>query len=230
MIGYRTNLLNKFIFFSILFSISISDVSAFMDTEKKITKNASKIKKNKFKSEDFKIEGLALYNNAIDKFSKKTLESAEFYDDGIFYTRDIVKDDFEKYYAIQVTHKKNDIKKYKIYAITGAIKYGERGIPYKHSFKECTSDYNDIITSFDLEFSQFKVKTSNKISNFLTQKKRLQTVYEMGDGGTIMIGCVIWRNYYKKKKKWFDSLKVSILSKEVTTYLIKEYGKDALYD
>lgn len=220
-------LINKLVVFLLvpIFCLAFSD----QITGDKITR-AKKLNENSKSVLDFKIEGISIYDDAINYFSKKTIIGYNQYDEASAYTTYDILGDFKKYYGIQITAKKNDKKNFKIYGISGAIIYGQQGIPNSENFKKCEQDYNSILKVFDNEFSKYKIGTFDEHGDNKGIKRRLKTIYEFDDESMIFLFCVIHGDKKKKKENLWDSMRVSLMSKEVVKTIKKKYGKNALYN
>ena len=86
---------------------------------------------------DFQIEEMSIGDNLLTHVNLKIIKNSRkyTYKSNKFYSMDLILDKFNTYYAVQV-HLKKDDKKYQIYGLSGAIKFGKAGIYYPKSKDE----------------------------------------------------------------------------------------------
>ena len=112
---------------------------------------------------DFEIEGMSVGDSLLDYFSKEDIKEARKYKykSDNFYSLDIFDDQSALFDAFQFHLKKEDYK-YIIHGVSGAIIYGEVGIYYPKSEKECKKQKKIIEKDIDSIFSNAKKRETEK--------------------------------------------------------------------
>ena len=108
---------------------------------------------------DFQIEGMSIGDSLLDYFSEEDIKEARKYKykSDNFYSLDIFDVQSALFDAFQFHLKKEDYK-YIIHGVSGAIIYGEVGIYYPKSEKECKKQMKIIEKDIDSIFSNAKKK------------------------------------------------------------------------
>ena len=176
---------------------------------------------------DFQIEGMSIGDNLLTHINLKTIKDSRkyTYNSNKFYSMDLIHDKFNTYYAVQV-HLKKDDKKYQIYGLSGAIKFGKPGIYYPKSKNECKKKMHTIENTIDKMFSDADKDVSGEYSNEDYDPKAIKNdIYYSLDTGEVYLQCVTYSKKFKKKEYLFDNLRVSILTKEFDYWLSNEAYK-----
>tara|TARA_B100000941_G_C28293116_1_gene442554 strand:- start:46 stop:624 length:579 start_codon:yes stop_codon:yes gene_type:complete len=159
---------------------------------------------------EFQIEGISLYDSALNHFSKTKIENSPkvTYRDKSYTTAAIRSSKFKTYQSIQITYKTND-KKFIIKDIAG-----DKYIDYK----KCMEELKKINSEFDKLFPDAK---KDKLETYThpidkTRKSKISDIYwNFENGDLIVLSCYDWSSQIKKQKKWEDQLRIAIGSKEV---------------
>ena len=106
---------------------------------------------------DFQIEGMSIGDSLLDYFSEEEIKEARKYKykSDNFYSLDIFDVQSALFDAFQFHLKKEDYK-YIIHGVSGAIIYGEVGIYYPQSEKECKKQMKVVEKDIDSIFSNAK--------------------------------------------------------------------------
>lgn len=163
---------------------------------------------------ELQIEGISIGDSLLEFVKKqKILSSRKYtYADDEFYSLDIWDDSFKDYPVIQFHLKKGD-KNYKVYGVSGALIFGETGVYYPQSEKECAEKKNIVESDIDKLF----INASKDSNNFIGQADydpeaiRQDTYYRL-DNGEVWLQCVTWGKKAKKKHNIMDNLRITILS------------------
>jgi hypothetical protein len=173
---------------------------------------------------DFQIEGMSIGDNLLTHINIKTIKNSRkyTYNSNKFYSMDLILDKFNTYYAVQV-HLKKDDKKYQIYGLSGAIKFGKAGIYYPKSKDECKKQMHTIENTIDEMFSDADKDVIGEYNNESYDPKAIKNdIYYSLDSGEVFLQCVTYSKKFKKKEYLFDNLRVSILTKEFDYWLSNE--------
>ena len=173
---------------------------------------------------DFQIEGMSVEDSLLMHINLKTIKNSRkyTYNSNKFYSMDLILDKFNTYYAVQV-HLKKDDKKYQIYGLSGAIKFGKPGIYYPKSKDECKKQIHTIESTIDKMFSEADKYASGEYSDEDYDPKAIKNdIYYSLDTGEVYLQCVTYSKKFKKKEYLFDNLRVSILTKEFDYWLSNE--------
>ena len=163
---------------------------------------------------ELEIEGISIGDSLLEFVNKqKILSSRKYtYADDEFYSLDIWDDSFKDYPVIQFHLKKGD-KNYEIHGVSGALIFGETGVYYPQSEKECAEKKNTVERDIDKLFINAS-KDSNKFigqADYDHEAIRQDTYYRL-DNGEVWLQCVTWGKKAKKKHNIMDNLRITILS------------------
>ena len=163
---------------------------------------------------ELEIEGISTGDSLLEFVDKeKILSSRKYtYADDEFYSLDVWDDSFKDYPVIQFHLKKGD-KNYQIYGLSGALIFGEAGVYYPQSEKECAEQKNTVEKDIDKLFMDAP-KNSNKFvgqSDYDPESIRQETYYTL-DNGEVWLQCVTWGKKAKKKHNIMDNLRITILT------------------
>ena len=163
---------------------------------------------------ELEIEGISIGDSLLKFVDKQTILSSRKYTyaDDEFYSLDIWDDSFKDYPVIQF-HLKKDDKNYIIHGLSGALIFGETGIYYPKSEKECAEKKNIVERDIDKLFINTP-KDSNKFigqSDYDPEAIRQDTYYSL-ENGEVWLQCVTWGKKAKKKHNIMDNLRITILT------------------
>ena len=159
---------------------------------------------------DFQIEGISLYDSALQHFSKTKIENSGkvAYRDKSYTTAAITSSKFETYQSIQITYKTND-KKFIIKDIAG-----DKYIDYKkcmEQLKKTNSEFDELFPNAKKDNLQTYTHPIDKSGN-----SKISDIYwSFKNGDLIVLSCYDWSSQIKKQKNWEDQLRIAIGSKEV---------------
>ncbi len=163
---------------------------------------------------EFEIEGISIGDSLLKFVNKETILSSRKYTyaDEEFYSLDIWDDSFKDYQAIQF-HLKKDDKDFEIYGLSGALVFGETGVYYPQSKKECADKKNMVERDIDKLFVNVPKDSNNFVGqgDYDPEAIRQETYYTL-DNGEVWLQCVTWGKKAKKKHNIMDNLRITILS------------------
>lgn len=173
---------------------------------------------------DFEIEGMSIGDSLLDYVNKRTINTSRMYEykDDKFYTIDLILDNFENYYAVQIHLKKND-QKFQIYGIGGAIKFGDPGKYFPQSIKECKNQMNIIERDIDKIFVNADKQSAQAIGQGDYDPEAVRDeIYYTIENGHIYLQCVTWGKLTKEKDYLFDNLRLTLLSLKFYNWIENE--------
>ena len=165
---------------------------------------------------DFEIEGMSIGDSALKILSKEELEEYKIhgfvYEDKRFYaTKSISLNNFQIYDSIQFHIKAKD-SNYTIYSITGKI-------IYKDNYEGCVLELENILPDLKQTFPNAKVQDGGVEiwKNYNNQEIKTKSYFlQLSSGDEIALECY---DQPKERIYNFDSLKISIDSKEFVEFL-----------
>jgi hypothetical protein len=166
---------------------------------------------------DFQIEGMSLYDDALEYFSKKQIIKNEenFYKNKKYTTATLTSSNFKKYQDVQISYNTKS-KNYKLLDISGIV-----DMDYKRCLKEIKSIAQDFNKMFlNTKYEKLYEFTHN--SDNSGESKVSDMYWEFNDGDKILLACYNWNNKYGKKNGYVDELRVTISSKEFDNFLTNE--------
>ena len=166
---------------------------------------------------DFEIEGMGLYESALNFFSLAKIKDNEedYYNNKTFKTATIYARNFEVYQDVQISYKTND-KSYKLYDISGIV---------DKEYDSCLKEIKSISKEFDEMFPNTKFEklyTFEHNSDPSGESKISDMYWEFNNGDKILLACYYWNTPYGEKKGYVDEMRVTISSKEFDTFLLNE--------
>ena len=166
---------------------------------------------------DFQIEGMSLYDYALEYFLKKKIIDNEddFYKNKKYTTATIASSSFNKYQDVQISYRTKD-KNYKLLDISGIVDM---------SYKRCLKEIKSISSDFDKMFSNTKYEKLYEFSHSSDksgESKISDMFWEFNNGDKILLACYNWNTKFGKKNGYVDELRVTISSKEFDNFLINE--------
>ena len=166
---------------------------------------------------DFQIEGMSLYDDALEYFSKKKIikNEEDYYKNKKYTTATIASSSFKKYQDVQISYKTKD-KNYKLLDISGIVDM---------SYKRCLKELKLISRDFNKLFSNTKYEKLYEFSHSgdkSGETKISDMFWKFSNGDKILLACYNWNTKYGKKKGYVDELRVTISSKEFDEFLINE--------
>ena len=166
---------------------------------------------------DFEIEGMSLYDSALDYFSLSEIEDSKrnFYINKKYTTSSLKSDKFQIYSEIQISYRSDD-KSFKMLDINGIV---------KKNYEECMKE----IETTSLEFDQiFKEATQDKLLTYshnsdISKESKVSDIYWRFDNGDlIVLACYNWDTKYGKENNYNSEIRVTIGSKEFDAFLVEE--------
>ncbi len=173
---------------------------------------------------EFEIEGMSIGDSLLNYVNKTTINTSRMYEynDDKFYTIDLILDNFENYYAVQIHLKKND-QKFKIYGIGGAIKFGEPGKYFPESIEQCKNQMNIIERDIDKIFIDADKQSAQAVGQGDYDPEAVRDeIYYTIKNGHIYLQCVTWGKSTKEKDYLFDNLRLTLLSLEFYDWIENE--------
>ena len=164
---------------------------------------------------DFQIEGMSLYDSALDYFSKSkiTASEADYYPNKKYTTATINSSKFKKYQDVQISYKTNDTK-FILLDINGIV---------DKNYKECLKEIKSIAKDFDDMFSNTRKRDLETYSHWQDksgESKISDMLWKFSNGDLIVLACYNWNTKFGKKNKFVDELRITIGSKEFDAFLI----------
>ena len=164
---------------------------------------------------DFQIEGMSLYDSALDYFSKSKIKNSEedYYEDKKYTTATITSSKFEVYQQVQITYKSND-NKFVLIDINGII---------DKNYQDCLKEIEIIAKDFEKMFPNTKksdLYTFPHWQDKSEESKVSDMLWTFSNGDLIVLACYNWNSAFGKKNRYVDELRISIGSKEFDDYLI----------
>ena len=164
---------------------------------------------------DFQIEGMSLYDSALDYFSKSKIKNSEedYYDDKTYTTSTITSSKFDVYQQVQITYKSND-NKFLLLDINGII---------DKNYQDCLKEIEIIAKDFQKMFPNSKKSDLYTFSHWQDKSgdsKVSDMLWTFRNGDLIILACYNWDTAFGKKNGYIDELRISIGSKEFDDYLI----------
>jgi len=166
---------------------------------------------------DFEIEGMSLYDDALEYFSKKQIIKNEenFYKNKKYTTATLTSSNFKKYQDVQISYNTKS-KNYKLLDISGIV-----DMDYNRCLKEIKSIAQDFNKMFlNTKYEKLYEFTHN--SDKSGESKVSDMYWEFNDGDKILLACYNWNTKYGKKNGYVDELRVTISSKEFDNFLTNE--------
>ena len=165
---------------------------------------------------DFQIEGMSIGDSALKILSKEKLEKykidgAIYEDKRFFVTKAISLNNFQIYDSIELHLKVKD-SNYIIYSISGKI-------IYKDNYEGCVLELENILPDLKQTFPNAKVQDLGVDiwKNYNNQEIKTKSYFlQLPSGDEIALECY---DQPKERTYNFDSLKISIDSKEFVEFL-----------
>jgi hypothetical protein len=166
---------------------------------------------------DFQIEGMSLYDDALEYFSKKQIIKNEenFYKNKKYTTATLTSSNFKKYQDVQISYNTKS-KNYKLLDISGIVDM---------DYKRCLKEIKSIAQDFNKMFSNTKYEKLYEFthnSDKSGESKVSDMYWEFNNGDKILLACYNWNTKYGKKNSYVDELRVTISSKEFDNFLTNE--------
>ena len=166
---------------------------------------------------DFEIEGMSLYESALNFFSQSEIKDNEenYYNNKTFKTATMSSRKFDLYEDVQISYKTND-KEYLLYDISGIV---------DKNYNSCLKEIVKISEDFNQMFSKTKFKelyTFKHNSDPSGESEVSDMYWEFKNGDKILLACYNWDTSFGKKKGYVDEMRITISSKEFDTFLLNE--------
>ena len=160
---------------------------------------------------DFKIEGMAIGDSALDYFSEDQIKNNKrnYYNNDEFFPSELeYLPSFKIYDAIQIAYKSED-KHYKLHGVSGFIDFPK-------NIKDCSEKTKEIIKDVSELFPDTKKEKYKKKHEGDPSGKSIvtKTIFKL-DSGSIEIECNDW----SKQIGYLDTLRVSIKTREFNIWL-----------
>lgn len=163
---------------------------------------------------DFQIEGISLYDSALDYFSKKEIEEnkVDWYRNKKFSTTSIFNHPtFKKYEELQISFKTND-KNYTIVDLSGIV---------GKNFNDCMKDLDKVENDLDSMFEGTKKREREKYSHPVdpsNNSKIVDVYWKFNNGDLVLAACYDW-SQKGKFLDYKDDFRVTISNKEFDIFL-----------
>ena len=169
---------------------------------------------------DFQIEGMSLYESALNYFSKSKIKKSEenFYKNKKYTTATINSPKFTTYQDVQISYKIND-NSFMLMDISGMI---------DKKYNLCLEEIKKISKDFDEMFPNTKFEKLYEYPHTYDktgESKISDMFWEFENGDKILLACYNWNSKLGKKKGYKDEMRVTISSKDFDHFLIYEAYK-----
>ena len=176
---------------------------------------------------DFQIEGMSIGDRLLDHIDINTINNSrkyEYYSDK-FFTIDLFLNDFKQYDAVQI-HLKSKDNNYIIYGIGGAITYGEPGVFFPNSENLCKKQMMIIENDIEKIFNNPNKRSISTVGqgDYDPKVKRHETYYTFNTGN-VYLQCATWGRKTKKREFVYDSLRLTIINSEFSSWIDTEAYK-----
>jgi len=170
--------------------------------------------------QDFQIEGMSLYDSALDHLTEEKLEALEkyVYENKKFiavvvYSEDVSKKSFEIYDAVQLVYKLDSKKIHSLEGFILHIDNIEDCYPKKDEIVlELKNLFGNTVKVWNEDNVTYKVDKSGKSKFFATN-------LDFTEGGGARVLCYDFGKEIQKINNWTDKLTVIINSKEFDKYI-----------
>ncbi len=161
---------------------------------------------------DFEIEGMSIGDSLLDYYSEKkiTKNIRNWYRKKEVIGVEIIEKK-GPYDSIQIHFKKDD-KNYKIIGVAGLVFYR------KNNINDCYEKQKIITDELKQVFPKTRLKYGKRKSHFSDKSGKSKTTtntFYLSNKGEIDVACYDWT----KKMKWWDNLRVVILSSELKNFV-----------
>ena len=168
---------------------------------------------------EFEIEGISLYESALNHFSIKELKEdrVDNYTSNKYTTSNIY-DGLDMYDYIQISYKTND-RKYIIQDISAA-----KNIKYKECLSQLDQVESDISSIYE---NSSKISNDGKLTydhpvDKSGQSKVTDIAWYFDTGDVIVAQCYNWQSKFGKKNNFKDSLTIGISNKDIDRWFSNE--------
>jgi len=171
---------------------------------------------------DFQVEEISVGDSLLKHFSRDEIEKSKqeisYYSEKKFGVLTFYKNSLKEYDAVSVTVKPGD-PNYKIYSISGRIRYDNK-------LSECKNKMKIILKDISKILNNAKYQKENHPHHADTSGKSLTHGYVFYlERGAIDLYCVDWSREYESKSKSVDFLSLVIHSQEMREFLVKMFNK-----
>ena len=148
---------------------------------------------------DFQIEGMSLYDSALDYFSKSKIKNSveDYYEDKKYTTSTITSSKFEIYQQVQITYKSND-NNFVLIDINGII---------DKNYQDCLKEIEIIAKDFEKMFPNSKKSDLYTFSHWQDksgESKVSDMLWTFSNGDLIILACYNWNTAFGKKNGYAD--------------------------
>ena len=174
-------------------------------------------------SREFQISGMSLKESLLNHYNKNEINKTKYYAYKLkdYYSVSLQKRD-DLYDDVQVNIKEND-EKFIIESIEGAMDI--------ENLSECIKKKENIEKEIMGQFPNLKFSIGKLISHPFDPTGSSKTITtdlffkrSFRDGAAIRIMCTDWSKNIEKKKRWSDSFRVIINSKNFNNFINKNYN------
>ncbi len=170
---------------------------------------------------EFQIEGMSLGDSLLDYYSEKEIKKARIkewsYKDKTYTPLSFHKK-LKTYNSVQVNYKTQD-DDFTIESISGIR-------DYKKNIEGCYKKKDEVVDELTGFFEDAKKKDYGT-DKHLYDKSGETTVTAVGfifkSGAEALIQCTDWSKKITRKKKWYDTLRISISTKDYLDFLEYAY-------
>ena len=143
---------------------------------------------------DFEIEGMSLYESALNHFSKSFIKNNEedYYKDNKYKTATISSNKFEIYQQVQITYKSND-QTFTLIDINGIV---------DKNYKDCLNEIKIIAKDFNEMFPNTKKEDLYTYPHWQDKSGKSvvsDMLWRFKNGDLIVLACYNWDTPYGKK-------------------------------
>ena len=168
---------------------------------------------------DFELEGISLYESALNHFSVNELQkdTVDNYSSNEYTTSNIY-DGLDMYDYIQISYKTDD-RKYIIQDISAA-----KNIKYKECLSQLDQVESDISSIYE---NSSKISNDGKLTydhpvDKSGQSKVTDIAWYFDTGDVIVAQCYNWQSKFGKKNNFKDSLTIGISNKDIDRWFSNE--------
>ncbi len=169
---------------------------------------------------DFEIESMSIGDSLLDYFNETEIQNSQRYDNTTGFTSN-------KFFQLRIKKKgqyeeiliglKTDDKLYKIYSLSGTVKY-------ENNISDCYNKKKEIEEEFKTLFKKAKISRQDKDSHPADKSGKsivASTYFDLISGDYVSIECYDWT----KEMGYWDNLRIGIISKTFGDWLTYEAYK-----
>ena len=169
---------------------------------------------------DFEIEGMSLGVSLLDYLTIDEINKVNkyYYKDKKFIGIKIYLPSFQVYDAVSFAYKPST--NYIIYELRGEL-------DFKNNIKDCYKKQEEIVGELSESLNNVLIDRFRSKHRADKSGNSIVTTVEFNfrSGDAIVVYCMDWSKELSTKNNWFDSLKVTITSKEFSNFLLYDAYK-----